>query len=375
MGFNGLVHFCHRSLRAADLGHEADQIDHGTRFARFGRDQFAQEPFGFVLFPTRQIEAQQGLLVGGIVRENLHHLAQLGFDRIHVAQLTQHVQTLAPVHDVVTIPLQQPIHACQCGADISVAQIVVDHDVAQHFIVGCCVQQGDRRLCLFAPSRCVIRNRCRAVAACNGDRLHIHIVRGNAFRLSTVAFDFFPVGRQERHLGQGQTGFEIIGILFHQTQILTIGLVAVVKLLLHDLGQFMTRLLMAAIQLKDIAQLNHGAVVIALSNQRETVLIVFFGLFFRRLTGRQCQRQRKGHKKRFEKARDTHSGSSFVKRTGVLPVRSLSCSWRLGRSNQTPRCKIYCAGFYDSLLFRTRHARADYKQLCSQNDRKTRKTA
>lgn len=98
------------SRRVAALGgfQQAQQVDLWSRLTRRGGGgQFAQIGLGLVVLFLRQIEADQGRLGLGVIRELLDRGAQMRLDRRHVALFDQQGQTLPIAQTVIRLQLHQ----------------------------------------------------------------------------------------------------------------------------------------------------------------------------------------------------------------------------------------------------------------------------
>ena len=103
-----------------------------------------------------------------------------------------------------------------------------------------------------------------------------------------MALRFLPVVAVDRHFGQRQPGFQVVGVLFHHQQILAVGFCKLTPLAL-DAGIGQAGVQMLAVQLEDIAELDQGTVHIALFQQRDAGLIVLFGPLLGIVTGRKAK--------------------------------------------------------------------------------------
>ena len=116
----------------------------------------------------------------------------------------------------------------------------------------------------------------------------VSIVGSQRLRGAAMPFGLVPVAAVDGHFCQGDAGFQRVGILFDQAQILPIGILQVAALAL-DAGIGEARLLVLAVQLEDIAELDQGAVDIAGLQQGHAGLVVFFGPFLGAVAGRERQ--------------------------------------------------------------------------------------
>ena len=118
------------------------------------------------------------------------------------------------------------------------------------------------------------------------DHQHGGILGGKVARGPALFFRLFPVAAVDRHLGQRDPGRQVVGILFHQPQVLAEGLARLAAFALH-LGIGAAGFLVLAVQLEDIAELDKRPVHIAGLEQLEAGLIEPLGALFRAFAARQ----------------------------------------------------------------------------------------
>ena len=272
---------------------KADQVGARRRIVG-GRvlGQIAQVTLGLFGLALRHVEAQQiglGLIVLG---EHLDRLQKMRLDGGHVLLLNQIGQALAIADRVVGLQFDQRVDQRLGLGHVVLAPGAVQQDIQQDHVIGAGFRQfgglgrdGGQLFVILARL---------LIAAGQIQRLHLGAVGRQFDGAGGVTQELVPVLGPEGHPRQGDPRVQIVGILFGQPQILTIGVTAPI---LRDqrFGQRLAGLVMGALDIKDIAELDHRAIDIALFQQFQTRLVIFIGLFSRGLAAGKRQPQRQGH--------------------------------------------------------------------------------
>ena len=288
-----LVDLGQGGLVAAMQLDKADQVGaRGGVVHRRGIGQSAHEILGLVGLVLRQVEPDQIGLGIVVVGKAVDGGQKLRLGPRHVALFHQQRQPLAIAQAVVGLQVQQFLDQRSGPVQIVVPSRLVQRHAEQDHVIGTLCQQGPDLGGDGFAGRILFRLAGLAIAHRQIEDMDIGIVWGQFHRPRRVAFEFIQIAAVEGHPGQRDPDRQIVGILFGQTQILAVG-AAQIALFHQRLGQGLAGLVMGALDIEDIAELDDGAVRIARGQQIEAGLVIFRRLFFRGFAA--CQRQGQTH--------------------------------------------------------------------------------
>ncbi|WP_371039450.1 hypothetical protein [Rhodosalinus sp. FB01] len=129
----------------------------------------------------------------------------------------------------------------------------------------------------------------RAVVEVGLDRADQQVLGREVDGHLSVALDLVPVVHLEREAGERAPALEVLGVLLDEAQVVAVGALQVAARLL-DVGHEQPRLLVAAVELEDVAQFHEGAGVVTLRVERHGVFVMLSDLLFGGLAGGQGER-------------------------------------------------------------------------------------
>ena len=287
----------------------ADQADVHPRVLGGRVGEVAQQVLDLFGLVALLVERQQGPLDPIVFGEAFDHVAQLRLDARVVLQGVQHLEPVPGKLQIVGFGRDDLVERGQRLGIGPVAQMPVDLDLAQHPVVGLLGAERDHPVKRGVHGGAVLGLLGLAIGGNRRDRLHPRILGGGFDGAGAVAVEIGPElvllglqhvgprlgarGLLEADLGQGDQPLDIVGVEFHQPQVLAIGF-AGLALFADQPGIFAARAAMGPVEIEHVAELDQGAVDIALGQQGQPALVMAFRAALGIFAGRQRRGQQQG---------------------------------------------------------------------------------